>query len=191
MFPALRLSGIAAAVALLGVMVARGPFADQELESPAPINSEPGAIARYVGTPRALSQHDEGTIDVLDWGSSIQDERVSGEFEMDDPRVSGISHCSANAFVTDRGAGWFRTHSCRLFDDEGSWRSTSHGYMAPGNGGIHYQDRLVGEGAYDGLFAIQRCDMLAQTAIFECEGVIFQGGFPDMPAEAPARPPGE
>jgi len=60
--------------------------------------------------------------------------------------------------------------------------------MAPNGGGIHHQQRLVGEGAYEGLFALQACDFSATTARSECEGAVFRGDIPETPAEAPDRP---
>lgn len=188
MFSATKLFGLAAAVALLGVMVVGRPFAEQTPPTPAAIDTDPGTVSMYRGTVRGLEQHDPGTIEVFDWGSLKEGERWTGQMEMDDPRLSGVIDCYSNAFITDRGAGWLRAMSCRVSNTEGSWQAISRGYMAPRGGGIHDQLWMEGEGAYSGLYAIQRCDMSALTATVECEGAVFQGGFPDAPAEAPAAP---
>lgn len=191
MFSATKLFAGAATVALLGVLVVSGPFAGEPRpETTSSIGADPGEISRYSGVLRLMKNHDPGTIEYTDWGSRMEGGRLSATHEMDDPRVSGISHCNYSQFTTDNGAGWLRANNCRLFNDEGSWHSMSRGYLAPGNGGVHYQHEMVGEGGYDGLFAVQRCDMPAQTATMECEGAVYQGGFPDTPAEAPDTPPG-
>lgn len=189
MFSATKLFALAASIALIGVMIVSRPFSAPAPEVPAATTTDPGGISKYSGSMRPFDQQDEGTIEVFDWGSRIEGERWSARMEMDDPRVSGTSACLGNAFVTDSGAGWLRATSCRLFNEGGTWHVTSHGYLAPRSGGIHYQQRLVGEAGYDGLFAVQRCDMDARTALFDCEGAVFEGGFPDAPAEAPAELP--
>ena len=106
--------------------------------------------------------------------------------------MSGTSTCYTNVYETNTpGVGWLRTYNCRLFSQEGlgTWQETGRGYMDPESSSIHYQSLLTGEGAYEGLFAIQRCDAPAYGYAFECEGAVHEGGLPPTPDSPPEALP--
>lgn len=69
--------------------------------------------------------------------------------------------------------------SIRMDDEQGSWVGTGVGLSRP-DGTSQGQDVLIGEGAYDGLFAVLTCGSAAG-----CEGYIFAGEMPPQPGEVP------
>jgi hypothetical protein len=73
--------------------------------------------------------------------------------------------------------------SIRLDGLDGSWVGTGVGLAYP-DGSSQRQDVLVGEGAYEGLFAVLSCgtDM-------GCDGFIFEGEMPPQPQ--PVEPSAE
>lgn len=192
-FSAAKLFGLAASVALLGAVALAVPFASRlDTQGPAAADSGPGHITMYTGSFWPFAKKTDGTIERYDWGLARLDEQWTSGLEMSDPRISGVQSCYSNVYETGLdGVGWLRTFRCRLFPDdvEATWEVTGRGYMDPGSTGIHYQSSFVGEGDYEGLFAIQRCDAPAYGAPFECVGSIFEGEFPPMPEAAPEERP--
>jgi hypothetical protein len=73
--------------------------------------------------------------------------------------------------------------SIRMDGAEGSWVGTGVGLSRP-DGSSQGQDVLVGEGAYEGLFAVLNCGN--ETG---CDGFIFEGEMPAQPE--PVAPPAE
>ena len=193
MFSATKLVGIAAAVALFGALMLTVPFgSQQDTPSPAAPAADPGGITTYSGTYKVLGQNHMGAAERFDWGTSREGEQWTSRTEMSDLRMSGLSTCYSNVYQTGEGGlGWLRTFNCRTFsgEDGGTWREVGQGYMDPKTSGIHYQYQKVGEGVYEGLYAIQRCDMPRYGDTFECEGAIFSGGLPPTPEDPPDEIP--
>ncbi len=194
MISATKLVGIAAAVALFGALTLALPFgSQQDTQTPAAPAVDPGGITSYSGTSKVLGQNHMGTAEQLDWGTSREGEQWTSRMETTDSRMSGLSTCYSNVYETGEGGlGWLRTFNCRFVtrEDGGTWREVGQGYMDPESTAIHYQYQMVGEGTFEGLYAIQRCDAPKYGVTFQCEGVIFSGGLPPMPDAAPeAIPP--
>jgi len=79
------------------------------------------------------------------------------------------------------------TGSHRLEGPTGSWSGTQQGVLHAN--GSFWQDVLVGEGAYRGLYAVLdgRMEFSGDgTGVTVWEGYIFEGGMPPMPDPVPA-----
>jgi hypothetical protein len=73
--------------------------------------------------------------------------------------------------------------SIRMDGADGSWVGTGVGLSRP-DGSSQGQDVLVGEGGYEGLFAVLNCGTATG-----CDGYIFEGQMPPPPD--PVEPPAE
>jgi hypothetical protein len=130
-----------------------------------------------------------GVIERYDWGTTQMGEQWTVRMETDDPQMSGVSTGYHNVYVVGPDDTDLRTYNARLFTKEGSWLETGRGYQDPRTTGIHYQSYMTGEGAYEGLSAIRSCGQETFSPVFRCEGVIFEGGLPEAPADAPDEIP--
>lgn len=109
--------------------------------------------------------------------------------EADDPRYSGLMSSHQNIYVVQPGSNNLATHSGRLFTEEGSWHIVGHGYTDPETGGIIGHEYAVGEGAYDGLYALTTLQQKPGSAVVDFKGLIFDGGLPETPEAAPDEMP--
>ena len=190
MFSATKMVAIAAAIALYGAVMLAGSL-NQPPDAPVPGAPafEPGEITPISGTLRVLGQDNAGMITRYDWGETVEGEQWTVRITTDDPRFSGVNTGYHNLYAVGPDSIDLRTYNGRFFTKEGSWLTTGRGYQNPLTGGIQYQEYAIGEGALEGLSAITSCGQEQFSNMFQCEGVIFEGGLPEMPAEAPADIP--
>ena len=189
MFSATKLVGIAAAVALFGALMLVVPLgppdADPVADAPA---VEPGEIIPFSGGMRVLGQDGAPEIERFDWGESRVGEQWTVRLEnMSDARLNGVATGFHNVYGVGPRKTYLRSYRGRLFtkDENGTWLETGHGYQDPETTSVHYRSQLVGEGSYEGLFAIMSCDQESFSGGWNCEGVIFEGGLPELPEVAP------
>ena len=74
-------------------------------------------------------------------------------------------------------------------DDDGRWLTTAHGYQGSEPSAITDVAHSIGEGAYEGLSAMVTCEQALGSAKWACDGIIFEGEWPELPAEAPEEVP--
>lgn len=192
MFSTTKLVGLAAVAALVGGLLVAVPLGTQQQTNPMPAAApaaEPGEISPFSGTVRPLGQNGIGEIKHHDWGTSATGEQWTVRWETDDPRFTGVSTGFQNAYSIDPSGSWLRAYRSRLFTDEGSWLATGRAYQNPETTEMHHQEYAVGEGAYEGLYAMTTFRYDESGAMIDVEGAIFEGGLPATPEAAPDELP--
>jgi hypothetical protein len=95
----------------------------------------------------------------------------------DDPRFQGIVEMRANSNYTDQG---IYRNQFTITTDDGVWVGDPvPGILTRPSDGVPSVHLFEGQGAYDGLHAV--ASVVLRNAVFEVEGYVVHGGFPELP----------
>ena len=191
MFSATKLVVAAASVALFGALLVAGPLSlPGEDSAPAAVPpAQPGNVTHFSGTLRFLGQDHMGVVSRHDWGTEALGEQWTVRTEVDDPRYSGVHTAFHNAYVIEPGGNDLRSFNGRLFTKDGSWQTVGRAYTDPETGGLIGHEYAVGEGDYEGLYALTTLLQKPGSSLVDLKGIIFEGGLPETPADAPTEIP--
>ena len=191
MFSATKLVAAAASVALFGALLVAGPLnLPGEDSAPAAVSpAQPGDMTHFSGTLRFLGQDHMGSVTRHDWGTETLGEQWTTRTETSDPRYSGVHTAFHNVYVIQPGSNDLRSFNGRLFTKDGSWHTIGRAYTDPETGGIIGHEYAVGEGDYEGLYALTTLLQKPGSSLVDLKGIIFEGGLPETPADAPTEIP--
>ena len=163
--------------ALGGAFLITQPFG---LQSSAPGAVEPAAPVAVSGTGSPGPCPSVGTVEKGHVYDSTRDGYCNPSWVMSDERLTGTVTWATNEdrYLDDSGL-LVRVLGVSVVNDEGSWRmqpEVQFGRRAVIEG-LPSQFVLVGDGAYDGLYAV-----LAWDGSLKLSGFILSGGLPPEPA---------
>ncbi len=190
MFNATRVAVAVAVLALVGGLAYVAAPADQQSVPPGTETTpiDPADFAGFTGAFRVGSGRQGEAIE-QDWGTSIRGEYYPrGTIEVSDDRLSG-SHRSIHNYDHFRGGAKYgvRTTDLEITNDLGTWTGQGIGLQVPHDSTMHYEFRLAGSGAYEGLSALLTLSQDEFGFSFDADGVIFPGELPPYPELPPAE----
>jgi hypothetical protein len=190
MFSATKLVGLAAAVALFGIVMLALPVnPPQNQQAPSAQVPMHGEVTPFSGSMDMIGVDDMGVRTEFDWGGMATGEQYTARYMNDDPRYSGLNSAYYAVYVIGPELIQLRVYNGRLFTKDGSWQTFGRGYTHPETGLFTMQEYAVGEGPYEGLFALNTIQERSGVDELDMEGVIFEGGLPELPEEPPTEIP--
>ena len=190
MFSATKVVAVAAAVALFGAVMLAVPQAPPSVEPvPGAPATTPGEVTPFAGSMRMLGPDNLGERTEYDWGGIGIGEQYTARYTTDDARYSGLNSANYNVYVVGPDEIQLRVYNGRLFTKDGSWQVFGRGYTHPETGLFTMQEYAVGEGPYEGLFALNTFTERAGESDLEMEGIIAEGGWPETPEDPPMELP--